>query len=265
MPKRLLAAGTMFAALLLMPGPAVGGPATPITPSTDCLGLSCAGPGSRDHVPEARAEVPSIAGPEDLVRQPTAGFYEYGRGTTLAKRAVAYVVPPGQSDAMPASVLGLPEVRALKRESPNDFDRGTVVIFGPDASLLAEARAPAKNARVKGIFGRTAAVDSYQCSDSHFCLYTCMWWDLTYDCWKVQFSGAYNGTGWHRLGDYGFNDVASSQRNRRDRDGLLAQHWPAGGTQYCADSHSSDATLSNNPIGNNQASAFANVPDDIHC
>ncbi len=266
MSTRLLAAGTVFAALLTAPGLAIAGSTSQAT-STDCLGLTCAAAGSENDVPGARAVAPSVGGPSDLEVQTTAGFYEYGRGTTFERRAVAYVVPLGQSDAMPTSVRDLPVVKAIRGESPSDFDRGAVVIFGPEASLFAAAPSAAKAARTQRIFGRTADIDAYQCSDNYFCLYSCVNWDLSYQptCRKVQFGAYYTGTGWHRLGDFSFNDDTNSQRNRRDRDSLLAQHWPAGGTQYCAESHSSDSTLSNNAIGNRAASAFANVPDDIHC
>jgi hypothetical protein len=46
---------------------------------------------------------------------------------------------------------------------------------------------------------------------------------------------------WTNLGDYGFNDQASSSRNRRDRDSRLAEHTGGGGDIHCYDSHSSDA------------------------
>jgi hypothetical protein len=66
-------------------------------------------------------------------------------------------------------------------------------------------------------------------------------------------------------------------RNRRDNDSLLNKNNPAtngSNDRYCSDSHSSDMDLTNNfggPAfpgadgGDNEASAFANPMDDIHC
>jgi hypothetical protein len=211
--------------------------------------------------PSVRGSQPatSLSGPAALQRQTTAGFYEYGRGTSSGRRAVAYVVPVGQSDRMPAGIRRLPVVRSIEKHT-DQFGLGTVVIFDAGASLFVPDRSTAHP--------RALPPDAYHCSDNYFCLYSCGNWDLSYPprCTMVQFGAFFTGKGWQRLGDYGFNDKPVSMRNRRDLDSLLAKDWPAGNsTRYCAESHSSDRGLTNNPIGTAQASSFANVPDDIHC
>lgn len=235
--------------------------------TTNCLGLDCVQPGSPDDVPESRDPAPSVRGPEQLEKQTKAGFYEYGQGTTLQERAVAYVVPTGQLDQAPASVRNLPVVQSLA--NGGDFQRGTVVVFGPDTSLSTvstpKASTAAKRPSKRRIKARKAAQDAYGCEDNYFCIYDCQEFS-TFNCNRLQFGPSHTGQGWRRLGDYAFNDRAESMRNRRDRDSLLARDWPAGNsTRYCADSHSSDTTFGNNALGPNEASSFANVPDDIHC
>lgn len=260
---------TMTAAILVL---GIGsGPATAtagdIQVTSDCLGLDCLEYGSVNYVPEARDPAPSVSSPTQLSKQTTAGFYEYGHGTSADTRAIAYVVPQNQANRMPASIEALPVTQSLLKG--RDFELGSVVIFGPEASLSTMtngARAAGRrNLRASGSpkrRARMAAQDAYGCEDNYFCLYDC----VLFDCAKVQFGPFYTGTGWHRLGDFAFNDRASSMRNRRDRDSLLARDWPAGdSTRYCADSHSSDTTFGNNAIGGDEASSFANVPDDIHC
>lgn len=237
------------------------GPA--IASAEDCLGLTCAAPGSKYAVPAAETPTTSVEGPGALLGQRQAGFYEYGLGTVPRTRAVAFVVPLGQRDAMPDAVRSLPVVASLERTG--DFDHGPVVIFDPGASLSAPAGAVATRRSQKANRkpkARAAAPDAYGCDDRFFCLYDGSWFTPP----KVQFGPFYHGEGWKRLGNYAFNDRAQSMRNRRGNDSLLARHWPAGSsTRYCADSHSSDTTFGNNPIGDNEASSFANVPDDIHC
>jgi hypothetical protein len=174
-------------------------------------------------------------------------------------------------------VRSLPVVRASEKEG-GLAGYETIVVFGQDAALFVQQRGASATAvktdrkRLGRIRARAAAESppNYGCPDNYFCLYN----DFDFNagclafCKRVQFGPAYTGNGWQRLGDHSFNDQAASMRNRRDRDSLLAQHWNGStgtGTQYCADSHSSDASFANNAIGISQASAFANVPDDIHC
>jgi hypothetical protein len=149
--------------------------------TTNCLGLDCVQPGSRDDVPESRDPAPSVRGPEQLEQQTKAGFYEYGQGTTLHARAVAYVVPTGQLDQAPASIRDLPVVQSLA--DGGDFQRGTVVIFGPDTSLSTIPAPKASIATTKPskrrLKARKSAQDAYGCEDNYFCIYDCSWFDCT--------------------------------------------------------------------------------------
>jgi hypothetical protein len=228
-----------------------------------CLGLNCTRSGG-NVVPQASAPVESVPGPNQLAGQSRAGFYEFGKGTSLGTRAVAYVVPYGQADRMPADVEDLPAVQAIDQPSgqPTDFDLGTVVIFGPDVSLSVPAQELGSRAR-NGAVAHISAQDQYRCEDRYFCLYS----TRRFAGARIQFGPLFTGTGWHRLSDYAWNDKSYSMRNRRDYDSLLDSEWPPRRTywtSYCADSHSSDDWLVDNPISYH-ASAFANVPDDIHC
>ena len=224
-----------------------------------CLGLTCAEPGSENDVPEARRPVSWVSGPSQLERQKTAGFYEYGSGTTLPdQRAVAYVAPLGEYEKMPQNVRDLPVIVADEAEG-GSFRKGTVVVFGPEAALF-DARG-ATTAKAKRRIRARAAADAYGCSDLYFCLYA--GFDWTGD--RVQFGTVFKGTGWHALSDYGFNDRADSMRNRRNNDSLLREHYPPSGDSYCADSNSVDSTFSNNAIGDNEASAFNNTAGDGSC
>jgi opacity protein-like surface antigen len=105
-----------------------------------------------------------------------------------------------------------------------------------------------------------AAPDAYGCQDNYFCLYDGNNWTGA----SIQFGPGYTGAGWQFLPQWGWGLRVNSVRNRRDLDSLLSTNEP-GGTRFCSDSHSSDANLSNNAIGNNNAIHVANVPDNIHC
>ena len=267
--RGFLTAVVAISGVLVASGLAIasGAPA-PSSASPSCIGLACAGSNSQYTVPQAGGAAPSLSGPEQLARQTKAGFYEFGRGTTTGGRAVAYVVPYGQADRMPASVRELPVVDATEEPGGvDDFDLGTVVIFGPDVSMVVSQGSPAARAAGRHrATAHTSAADQYGCDDNYFCLYSCGFFDRGPGCAKIQFGSVFTGRGWQRLGDYGFNDRTQGMRNRRNYDSLLARDWPAGNsTRYCADSHSADSTLSNNALGERHASSFANVPDDIHC
>lgn len=236
-------------------------------------------------VPSAAAADGSASESKQLTRQTTAGFYEvgsgrmvsrtvspagfydFGGGKTLGEPNVAYVVPYGQRDRMPASVRNLPVVRAIEKPEgqPNDFDLGVVVLFGPDASLGVPLREmPAGTAPNNRAVAHMSEEDAYRCERNYFCIYHLYWWAG----YRLQWGPAWTGLGWWRIYDFnpGMADNASSMRNRRNYDSLLARDWPAGNSiRYCAESHSSDSVLGDNAIGNNTASSFANVADDIHC
>jgi hypothetical protein len=132
-----------------------------------------------------------------------------------------------------------------------------LIVPHPPSASVADAK------RVRRPRAHASDVDAYGCIDNYFCLYSSdgFWWPNP----QVQFGADHTGEGWKSLSNYSFDNWTQSMRNRRDRDSLLARNGDGSGIRYCADSHSSDKTLSNNPIGNRTASAFANVPDDIHC
>jgi hypothetical protein len=245
-------AAVIAALVMLMPGAASAKERERKDPNVaTCLGLTCSEPGSAYDVPEARGWVPSVRGPRQLARQTTAGFYEYGQGTTVGKRAVAYVVPYGQSESMPASIRSLPEVVEL--EASGEIQLGTTVIFGPDASLFLPD--PSSAGPPNGRLARRD-IDAYNCTSQHLCLYKCTNWYLGGPCGRVQFGAFYAGQGWFNLGDFSWNDNTQSVRNRRDNDSLLAEHNGGNGTQWCGQSHSNDTSLADEPIGGYTASSF---------
>lgn len=227
----------------------------------DCIGLTCPqAPGGAAVPAELGLTAPSLLGPQQLVRQKTAGYYEFGHGTTLGKTAVAYVIPPGQTESAP------PEIRALRvfgDISPSDYRTGTVVIYDAGTALwvpsssaddgVAARAAAAKRTRPAA---RAAAPDLYGCDDMYFCIYQSdqfqgrrlQWHDIS--------------SSWTNLGDYGFNDEADSSRNRRDRDSWLAEHTGGGGDRHCYDSHSSDADFGG---WGNDASSTYNSAGDAGC
>lgn len=235
--------------------------------SSQCLGLSC--PADDFQVPEARNGAPSLSKPSQLDQQTEAGFYEYGLSSPWDKPAVAYVVPPGQLERMPASVRALPIVKSLENETAVFQNRSTVVILDrsmfrtvPKTEVTTQAARSRREKRTRRPVARAADVDPWGCPSYYFCIYDQQGFQGTAH-------GLYgNGTGWFGLSAINFNDRAESMRNRRNNDSLLAEHWSGTngyGTRYCADSHSSDREFTNNAIGNNEASAWANTPDNIHC
>jgi hypothetical protein len=180
-----------------------------------CVGLTCVAPGSPDDIPQARDFVPSVTGPQELDEQGTAGFYEFGAGTDSGNRAVAYVVPFGQADRMPATVRDLPETAALA--AAGVFEHATVVIFEPHTSLVIPHPGAASVASTKPAVrprARAANVDIYGCIDNHFCLY-----GVDSGNWsanpRVQFGPDHTGEGWKRLYNCAFDNQAKSMRNRR--------------------------------------------------
>lgn len=243
-----------------------------------CLGLGCAQQGTENDVPESRTPATAVAGPNELERQSRAGFYEYGRGTSLPdKRAVAYVSPQGQHASMPASVRDLPVVEALAHSG--QLQASTVVVFSPTAVLGVSIPTSAAGHRHRnhrhGHKHRPKARKSNHgsCIDRYFCMFDLHEFNHTLlDCYAgcawIQLGPSDAAEGFKRLGNYGFNDRIDSVYNRRGNDSLLAKDWTGttgAGTRYCSDSHSSDTTLGNNALGNNQASAVALPNDDIHC
>lgn len=238
---------------------------------TACLGLDCV---DVDHdVPEARGPVTSV-GPSELDKQRNAGFYEYGVLNPLyGRRAVAYVVPPGQASRMPASVRELPVVKSLQTDTTSFEDGSSVMIvdhqiFGaipPTKSTAGAARSGPARSRARRLRARSAHVVN-NCPDNYFCIYDFQ--NNTGERWGL--TGI--GTGWLSLSACcnNFNDKAESVHNNRARDSLLNRNYPVTdgpNDRYCSDSDSVDFDLDNNFGGNgrNVASAWANLDNDSRC
>jgi len=227
--------------------------------AVSCVGLTCADAGVPASVrDEIRWTARTVLGPGDLKTQKTAGYYEFGHGTTLGKTAVAYVIPAGQLDAVPQVVRNLQVVKDL---SSSDFATGTVVVFSSGGALWIPTAQVAGMARATADKGKRrprarAAADEYGCPDSYFCIYSA----TNFAGYRYQWHDI--SSSWTNLGDWGFNDNAESSRNRRDRDSWLAEHINGGGDRHCYDSHSSDADYGG---WGNDASSTYNSAGDAGC
>jgi len=219
-----------------------------------CIGLTCSASagGLPGHAQRTWSATP-VLGPRALRLQRTAGFYEFGQGTTLGEKAVAYVIPPGQLDRAPAAIKALPVVRDM---APSDFATGTVIVVGTDVAAWIPA------SRVAGAAVRPRAhaadIDPYGCPDQYFCVYE----NASFTGTRIQIHEISPNSVWTQLTDWAFNDKASSERNRRDRDSWLAQDLSGGGTRHCYDSHSSAASFG---TFNDEASSTYNSPGDGSC
>jgi hypothetical protein len=245
------------AAILAVVGLAlsVGASAALAAGGVDCIGLTCpASAGGMPGYAQGDWSATTVLGPRALRVQRTAGFYEFGQGTTLGETAVAYVVPPGQADRVPAAVLALPVARAI---SPSDYATGTVVIADAEAAVWIPAGGIAQTA-ARRPRARAADVDPYGCPDQYFCIYE----NASFTGTRIQIHEISPNGVWTQLTDWGFNDKASSERNRRDRDSWLAADLSGGGTRHCYDSHSSAASFG---TFNDEASSTYNSPGDGSC
>jgi hypothetical protein len=101
------------------------------------------------------------------------------------------------------------------------------------------------------------------CQDRYFCQYGSGGFGGGMLTW---YGPTYYGTGWWNLGEV-WNDITESMVNHRDNgDSLMADGFNGGGTRYCAQQHSEDAELGNNPLGNDHASSVALLPStDDRC
>lgn len=255
-------------------GAASAGSASAAAASVEkCMGLAC--PDPNHDVPEARGPATSLSGSREFAAQINAGFYEYGLlNPAWRKRAVAYVVPPGQADRMPASVRALPIVTALASETDIFEDGSTVFIVDrqivgwvPTAELRARrAQSDRKRSKIRRrMIARAAQSGVGNCPNNFFCIYDFQ--NLQGEGW-----GLYGyPTGWLSLSACcnNFNDQAESHQSRRERDSLLNKHNPpqGGSDRYCAESNTVDFDLGNNfgGDGRNQASMIANTGSDQQC
>jgi hypothetical protein len=223
-----------------------------------CIGLTCSASagGLAGHAQHTWSAT-TVLGPRALRAQRTAGFYEFGQGTRLAEKAIAYVIPPGQLDRAPAAIKALPVVRDT---APGDFATGTVIVVGTGVAawVPADGIARATSRAAERPRARAADVDPYGCPDQYFCVYE----NASFTGTRVQIHAISSNGVWAQLTDFGFNDRASSQRNRRDRDSWLAENISGGGERHCYDSHSSDASFG---TFNDKASSTYNSPGDGSC
>jgi hypothetical protein len=203
----------------------------------ECVGLACSVLGSPDFVPGAAAPKAKVAGPRLLEQQREPGFYEFGE-TVTGKKFVAFVVPQGRIADAPASIQNLPVVQAIA-DGSGDFNKATVVIFGPRLSLTAPGMstvATTASNRARPI--ARAAADAYGCDYYYACIYE----DRDFRGRKLQFADP----GSNQLSRYGFNDAADSIRNRRNLDTLLYENWDGNsgsGDRYCYDSQTVHSSL----------------------
>jgi len=261
MHARLFAVALAVAALVVGAAPAVGAEIIG-KGSVDCIGLTCPDSGLSASAKTRIDWIGSpLSDPRNLKAQKVAGYYEFGEGTTLGQTAVAYVIPPGQLQNVPAEIASL---RVVKDISVSDFETGTVVVFDDGAALWApepgadrSTVATAATARRRP-HARAAADDAYHCSDQYFCIYPGAW----FTGGRLQWHDINQGSNWVNLTDWGFNDSASSARNRRDRDSWLAEHTNGDGDRHCYDSHSSDGDFGG---WDNDASSLYNSAGDAGC
>jgi hypothetical protein len=148
----------------------------------ECIGLACAVLGSPDFVAGAAAPRAKVAGPQLLEQQREPGFYQFGE-TITGPKAVAFVVPQGRLADAPVSIQNLPVVQAIASGS-GDFNKATLVVFGPQISLTAPgASTVAATAATRARPTARAAADAYGCD----CLYACIYEDRNFRGRKLQF------------------------------------------------------------------------------
>lgn len=170
------------------------------------------------------------------------------------QRAVAYVVAPGDWDAVPAEIKRLP---AADRLTASERARNTTVIYGaktlvtvpPAAATTAIASASRatpnkkKKKKTSAIVGAAAFSD---CPSGWFCLFD-----------SENGTGArgqWSSTGyWQNLIDFGWQSRGSSMNNRRNAYTLLERY---DGARYCAIPNSQDGSLSNNGFNNNTTRVY---------
>ena len=277
-PRLIAAFAASFLCGLAVAVPAAAAQTAPL--DDGCQGLACERANSPYYVPEAWRPA-ELVGTHQFGQIAKPGFYRY-KLPEVDKYAVSYVSPPGRLDEMPARVRNLPMVRGIVNEGNPALGVASMVIFSPGAITFVHpepsAAAARHTPRSRTIKTRAWAADGsdhpHGCNDRNFCLYDGADFFMPSLCYPLQLGPFYDGSGWQRLSNFlvggslcsgHWGDRASSQVNRRGHDSLLNRDWPATGIRYCSESHSEDRSLGDNAIGGNDASAFANVPDDIHC
>lgn len=230
-----------------------------------CVGLTCGGPGNSSYVPEAHGLVPALSGLDEVAAQSQSGFYDIPAPVydgDVPPRVVVYLAAPGHSEDMPASVRELPAASDLDLGAGWDRSGATLVVI--DRGLRYVAPAQTATASRRGPRARVAnGVPIHGCQDRYFCQYGAQDFFGGILTW---YGPTWYGTGWHNLGGE-WNNITSSMVNHRDNgDSLMADGFEGNGTRYCAQQHSEDSRLENNPIGDNAASSIALLPStDDRC
>jgi hypothetical protein len=239
---------------------AIGFGALPAAASAQgCVGLQCVPAGAPGAVPEAHGSHVRAPGPRGLWAKP-AGFYEYD-DPAGSGRIVAFVVRPGEQEAMPDSVAALKVVRDLR--AAGQLDSSTVIILGPEMASITPAVAAADPARRGGEGAplpprpklRAFVADYNQCAAGYFCL----WATAGYYGWVSWFGQV----DWMDLSSTGMgaNNV-EARRNWRSTDSLLADGNGGTGYRECYDSYTASAGLG---AFNNRANSVFVSSADSRC
>jgi len=180
--------------------------------------------------------LPGVKDPLDLGIQEAPYFYELARDVSGTR--YAYVVPAGTAALIPDQVRDL--IPAIDQTSA--VDEVDTVFYSAHSALLAASRAGYSD-----------------CDARAFCL----WQHSHYRGRMLQF---FDSGYWQRLSNYGFNDEASSARNRRSRDTLVSDDLDGngnpGGRIPCFDSYSAAAHFGG---FNDDASGVFNSASDGRC
>lgn len=240
--KHLLVAGaTAIAALTFASGASAG----------QCLGLDC--PGTTQAFSAAQGPVTAVAKPQDLEKQRTSGFFDFGSNGPTRQRAIAYVVAPGEWGLAPDEIKQLP---AADTVPASERAKNTIVFYGPRTLVsvppVVMGSAAKKRDKKKSVKARAAAFSD--CPSNYFCLF-----DST------------NGNGargqwasvgvWQNLSAFGWQGRARSMRNRRNAWSLLER---VSGGRYCAVPNSQDGSLANNGYDQNTTRIYLSTATTKH-
>lgn len=206
-----------------------------------CLGLDC--PGVTPATSKSRGIVESVDDPRSLETQRPSGFYDFGTRGALKERAVAYVVKPGEWDAVPQEIKNLPAASFL---SASEKANNTTVFYGPGTiTTVPPLRASVASKSKKSKKAKAASWSSCASAGS-FCLFD--------DFNGNGARGQWFDTGyWQNLSATGWQGRARSMYNRRNGWTLLER---VSGGRYCAVPNSQDGSLSNNGYDRNTTRVY---------
>lgn len=206
----------------------------------ECLGLDC--PGVTPANSKSRGIVESVENPRSLESAKPSGFYDYGSRGTPKKRAIAYVVKPGEWDSVPREIKDL---RAADFLSASERANNTTVFYGSGTITTVP---PVKSSAASTKKSRKARAAGWSaCSYSgSFCLFD--------DFNGNGARGQWFDTGyWQNLSAFGWQGRARSMWNRRNGWTLLER---VSGGRYCAVPNSQDGSLANNGYDRNTTRVY---------